>query len=563
MSLTQIRISGLSLLEDCTLSFADGLTVISGETGAGKTMVLTSLRLLTGERAEPSIVKLGSKRTEVDGIATVDVTMAAELEESGYAVEDGEVAFSRTIAREGRSRAAVSGRPVPARFLSDTLGQTITIHGQADQLRLKGASAQRSLLDEFGGPEHQDRVVEYRELWNRTQQLKERLQTLEANRDQDIVELRYLTELTGQINNLDLAEDEEERLESAIDRLTNVEELRELIGNVLSALQGTGGATVGAEDLLGTAAEQLRRAERRDGSLATLEERMAGIEVEAQSVVLELHDYLDSLADDPDGLAELHERRAALTDLMRGRATSVADLLIWSAKAHERIVELQSSESDPSTVREMYTRAEEELTQLARSLTARRKELAQTLSKQVDAELAELALRDARFIVAVEPVELGPNGGDSVTMLLQPHPKAPSAPIAQGASGGELSRIMLALEVVLAADATARTFVFDEIDAGIGGTTSAKVGDRLRKLADTQQVIVVTHQPQIAVLADRNIVVSKEDGTASVRSVDGDERTEEIVRMLGGDADSADDPEAARRHALELEKRARVSQSKS
>lgn len=545
--LESLRISGLALLEDCELALPAGLTVVSGETGAGKTVLLTSLRLLMGGRAEPSMVAANASRTEVDAVALVPQFMADELEDAGYAVEEQTAAFSRTVAREGRSRAAVSGRPVPAKVLADTLGQLVTIHGQADQWRLKGARAQRQLLDAFAGEKHSGLLGQYGELWAEVARLREHYRALTENHDQLAIELQYLRETVAQVDELELEEGEEEALDAAIDRLTNVQELREEAGAALAFFTDEGD---GPDDAFGRIAEALRRAQRQDPSLEPLEQRASELAVEAGALASDLRDYVESLFDDPDELARLHERRARLTDLMRGRATDVAELMQWAGEAHGRIAELEGASSDPQAALAALKEAEARLGKAAAALTKSRRTAGERLSKQVDAELAELALANARFTVDIEVQELGPSGGDRVTMMLQPHPSAPTTPIAQGASGGEMSRIMLALEVVLASSDSGKTFVFDEIDAGIGGTTAGSVARRLRDLARAQQVIVVTHQPQIAVMADANFVVTKQEGMARVRQVTGTARTDEIVRMLGGDS------EAARKHALELEARA-------
>lgn len=549
--LETLRISGLSLLKDCELELPPGLTVVSGETGAGKTVLLTSLRLLTGGRADPSMVAVQSGRTEIDSVAIVDPQISAVLEEAGFSVDEGETTFSRTVPVDGRSKGAISGRPVPVKMLAETLGQTITIHGQADQWRLKGSSAQRALLDGYAGPEHGALLERYQDTWNQTVQLRSRFKSLTSSRDQQQIELQYLREMVTAIDALDLVDDEEEVIDSAIDRLTNVQDLRDEVGLAVSMFDSE--RSMGPSDLLGRVAEALRRAERQDPSLADLEQRASQLEVESSSLESDLRDYVESLMDDPEELARLHDRRARLTELMRGRATRVPELLTWAENARGRIAELEDESSDPESVAKQLKNCEAELATLARSLRDSRGAAAKRLSAAVNRELSDLALANAQFSVAMEDQPLTQNGGEKITMMLRPHPSAEPAPISQGASGGELSRIMLALEVSLAEDDSGKTFVFDEIDAGIGGTTVGAVAARLRELGRHQQVIVVTHQPQIAVVADANFVVTKVDGVAEVAQVTGERRTDEIVRMLGGDT------EAARRHALDLEARARAT----
>ncbi len=554
--LNRLQISGLALLEDCALDFPGGLTVISGETGAGKTMILTSLRLLMGGRAEPSLVKQGGKATEVDGVFSIDNEAAEGLVEAGYFVEDGEVILSRTVPAEGRSKAAIASRPVPAKMLADTLSPVVTIHGQADQFRLRGSGAQMALLDTYAGPDHKETVQTYRGKWAEVAALKALLEDTETNAGLREVELKYLTETVSAIEEFDPAPDEEEVLANSIERLTNVEELRAITSGALEALRGS--EVPGASDLVAQTLEALRRAVRLDGDLEPLTQRAEAIEIDIQSLIEDLGVYVDDRVDDPEELARLHARRASLTDLMRGRATSAEDLLTWAQTARERVAELRSDAANPEALRKELEEQNSALLALADKVSNGRKEAAANLATLVTKELQGLALGEAKFFVEVEPVAPGPQGADRITMMFKPHPNAPATPISQGASGGELSRIMLALEVVLADQDRGRTFIFDEIDAGIGGETVISVGERLRRLAAEQQVIVVTHQPQIAALADRNFVVTKKDGVASVRDVRGEERTEELVRMLGGEGDT----DATRRHAVELERRARVTQSK-
>lgn len=573
--LTELRISGLALLEDCSLELGPGLTAITGETGAGKTMLLTALRLLTGGRAEAKIIKAGRKRTEVDALITVPPSAAKELEEAGFYPEDpeggegeespmpAEIAFSRTVLPT-RSKAAISGRPVPARMLADTVGGLISIHGQADQWRLKSARHQRELLDDYAPGPHADLLVSYAKNWENTRDLRAHALELEANKDRLEVELRYLQEISAEVDALDPAPDEEEILDAGIDRLSNVEALRDAVSGALASLSGNdndessfGLPHAGASDGLGEAAEALRRAVDLDPDLGGLAQRAQTLEVETAALASDLRDYTAILFDDPYELARLHDRRAALTDLCRGRARNAAELLEWNTDAKARIAELEGEGGDPKAARRALEVAEKALEAAALALHDSRVAAGRALSEAVNFELADLALAHAEFLVEVSDAPAGPTGADKVEMLLRPHPSAPASPLGEGASGGELSRIMLALEVVLAAGEEPQTMVFDEVDAGIGGLTANQVGRRLKRLSKYHQVLVVTHLPQVAALADANFVVEKVDGNASVRELRCQGRTDEIVRMLGGD----DSEGAARRHALELQNQGDMEES--
>lgn len=562
--LTDLHVAGLALLDDCDLELKPGLTAITGETGAGKTMLLTALRLLSGGRADPKTIAAGQSRTEVDALMQVPAEVITRLAEAGIDTDGAEVAFSRTVT-PSRSRASISGRPVTAAMLQDTVGSVITIHGQADQLRLKSPSHQRELLDAYAGEKHLALVGEYGKLWKQVRALQDRLDELESNHDRLEVELRYLQEITTEVDSLDPRPDEEDILDAAIDRLDNVEQLRQATMSALRLLSGPEGAagvygdSGGAAAMVGRALEELRRASDLDSSLTEVSNRAGSLEVELVTLAGDLRDYTEQLLDDPEELSRLHQRRAALVDLCRGRAKNAAELLAWADRAKGRIAELEGAEADPESARRALTEAQGELQTLAASISASRKAAAAELAERVKAEFQDLALADAVLHIEVARAPLSATGADQVTMMLQPHPNVAATPLGEGASGGELSRVMLALEVVLADSDTSQTMVFDEVDAGIGGLTANQVGARLAALSRFHQVIVVTHLPQIAALATTNLVVTKHDGNACVRQVEGEERTDEIVRMLGGD----DQAGAARRHALKLETAAAMGESET
>lgn len=529
--LTQLRIANLAQLADTTLELGPGLTAITGETGAGKTMVLTALRLLTGGRADAKIVAVGEARTEVDASAQVDPLVALELEEGGFAVEDGEATFSRTVLSEGGSRASISGRPVPAKTLTQTLGSQVTIHGQADQWRLRTPREQRLLLDRFAGERHQALLDQYKAAWEDLKQTRALAEAAEAGRDQREVELRYLRESISNIEALGLEDDEEEALEAAIDRLTNVEEIRDTTALAAEHLGGEGGVS----DRVGRATEALAKSADLDPDLRELADRAAALEAEAQALGSDLRDYVEALLDDPEELSRLHERRASLTDLMRGRAVTVAELLHWVAEAKERVAVLLEESQSPEALRQAVEKAAQRVDDLGAQVSDSRAHAAKSLEEAVDAELAHLALKDANFIVDLNESTPSREGFETVAMQLRSHPTAAPAPLGAGVSGGELSRIMLALEVVTGEDEGPQTMVFDEIDAGIGGEVANQLARRLKGLSSKAQVLVVTHLPQVAALADANFTVEKADGVAKVRSVSGEEKTTELVRMLGGD----------------------------
>lgn len=528
--LSSLRITNLAQLQDTELELGGGLTAITGETGAGKTMVLTALRLLTGGRADAKMVALGQKRIEVDASARVSADIAGDLEDSGFTLEEGEAIFSRTVLSEGGSRAAISGRPVPAKRLAETFGTQVTIHGQADQWRLRTSSQQRSLLDSYAGQEHQKILKTYGNAWAGLQKLRAELEEATANRDQRDIELQYLQDTLQDLDALAPDENEEEQLESAITRLTNVEGLREATALSAEALGEDGGAA----DALGEVASRLRGVTDGEEALTALSERASTLETEARALTSDLRDYSEQLFDDPAELARLHERKAKLTELMRGRALNVPELLGWAEASRRRVAELLDDQKTPEALQDAIEEAERQLAGAGQQLTASRREAARALEGAVENELRHLALADATFIVALTPSEPTRHGFETVRMALKSHDKAAAASLGDGVSGGELSRIMLALEVALGADSGPGTMVFDEIDAGIGGEVANQLAARLKLLSQRSQVVVVTHLPQVAALADTNFAITKKAGSATVTRVEGDAKTDELVRMLGG-----------------------------
>ncbi|QWW18760.1 DNA repair protein RecN [Schaalia sp. 19OD2882] len=542
-----IDISGLGVIESASLEFGPGLTVLTGETGAGKTMVLTSLKLLLGGRADPGWVRRGASRASVDGVVDATADLAARVEDLGGVVEDGEVVVSRTVQGQGRSRAHVGGRAVPASVLGDLIGSLVTIHGQSDQLRLASTQVQRETLDAFGGAAHSELRADYAAAWSDAVASKRRLDALEQDADARQERVRHLREVTDAIAALDPKEGEEEDLRDEAERLTNIQDLRAATAEGLAQLTGDEDDD-GALDLARRALEGLRGATRFDRSLEEVVSALNSAVLDLDSAAEDMRHHLEGLDADPERLGHVQERRAQLRKLMDGRAGDVAELLAWNREALAELADLTAAESDPAALRERLAEDQRRVLAIGAELSKARAALAREICQRIDAELAGLSMPDARFTVELEPTKPTPHGLEEVRMLLQPHPNAPARPLGQGASGGELSRVMLAIEVVLGSDGQARTYVFDEVDAGIGGRVATEVAARLARLAQGRQVLVVTHLAQVAAFADTHLVVDKADGTTTVRSVEGNHRVAELARMMGGDPDSP----AARRHAAEL-----------
>jgi len=438
---------------------------------------------------------------------------------------------------------------VPASVLTDIVGSMVTIHGQADQIRLTGEAAQRRALDQFGGEEHAAALEEYRAAFRHAVDVKHRLDSLRGDASERAEELEDLRAAIQQIEELDPVSGEEEDLVREAARLTNVEDLRALVGVSLGYLKGDDrGDFTGAVEATRHAYAQLDDAARFDEAVAEFVGRARSQVLELEALADDVSAYLSRLDADPERLAQIHARRAAIKDVLRGRAADIEGLLAWADEARCRVEELSSPGSDPETVERELVAAQERVLECGRRVTQARVRLAAQLAEGVNEELHALSMPDATLHIDCEPTKPTSHGCETVVFRLQPHLHAPARPLGQGASGGELSRVMLALELMLGRTEASSTFIFDEIDAGIGGQTATEVGARLKKLAQTRQVIVVTHLAQVAAFGDQHLVIEKNDGTTKVREVSGDEREAELTRMMGGDPHSA----AARRHASQV-----------
>ena len=500
-----LDISHLGVIEAAHVDFGEGLIVVTGETGAGKTMVLSSLQLLLGARADAALVRSGADHLSVDGIFSVNEEVAARVEEAGGLVEGGELIVGRSVRAAGRSRAHLGSRPVPASVLTDIVGSMVTIHGQSDQIRLTGEAAQRRALDQFGGEKHAALLEEYRTAFRHAVDVKHRLDSLRGDATERAEELEDLRAALRQIEELDPAIGEEEDLVREAARLTNVEDLRALVGVALGYLKGDDrGDFTGAVEATRHAYAQLDDAARFDEAVAEFVGRARNQVLELEALADDVSSYLSRLDADPERLAQIHARRAAIKDVLRGRAADIEGLLAWADEARSRVEELSSPGSDPESVERELAAAQERVLECGRRVTQARVGLAAQLAQGVNEELHALSMPDATLHIDCEPTKPTSNGCETVVFRLQPHPHAPARPLGQGASGGELSRVMLALELMLGRTEASSTFIFDEIDAGIGGQTATEVGARLKRLARSRQVIVVTHLAQVAAFGDRH-----------------------------------------------------------
>lgn len=554
----QIRLRDLGVIAGATLPIGPGFTAITGETGAGKTMVVTGLGLLLGQRADSGAVRAGAEQAAVDGVWIVPENgpVVERVRDAGGDIEplgDGraELYLGRTLSSEGRSRATVGGRTAPAGVLADLADQLVVVHGQSDQLRLTSAAAQREALDRFGGAPVAEAQERYRAVWDAWRTAAAELETLTTEQDARVREAEELRAAIADIETVDPQPGEDTELAQRAERLANAEELRLAAATAHAALSNE----EDLPDVQGLLAEARRALERAAGSDEALQAHAAVIEelgYRVADVAGELSGYLADLDEGgPHELAAVEERRAALNGLVRvhGSLDAALELL---ASGSARLAELDDDGDRIDRLTAERDRLRDELDARATELTDARRAAASRLGEAVTDELRHLALPDATVTVAVEPGPEAAHGRDVVTIQLAPHPGASPRPVARGASGGELSRVMLAIEVVIAATDPVPTFVFDEVDAGIGGAAAIEVGRRLAKLAETSQVIAVTHLAQVAAFAGNHLsVVKASDGSvtaSSVRRLEGEERAAEMARLLSGMADS----EVALDHAREL-----------
>lgn len=571
--LAEMRIQGLGVIEDAVLELHPGFTVVTGETGAGKSMVVGGLHLLSGGRSESSKVRNGTGRATVEGrfegifaehVARIVVDAGGEPD------EDGSLIALRSVGADGRSRAHLGGRSVPVSVLSDLADRLLAVHGQNDQLRLLRPAEQREVLDRFAGEAVAGPLGEYRtarEEWlSVVTELAER-----TSRSRELAQQAdMLRHGLGEIVAVDPQPGEDTELAEQVKRLAAADELRAAASAAQAAVSGAPDGDPDAPGALGLVGEARRRlAATEDGVLRDLEPRLAEAAVLLADVGAELGGYLDTLDADPQRLEQVLARQSELKKLTRKYAADADGVLAWAEDARQRLSTMDTSEEALAALAARRDELAVRLAGHAARLSEARAAAAADLAKAITTELAGLAMGQAEIEVTVrrrrtdpgdqhaltvgdEPVHAGPDGVDDVELLLRAHPAAPPLPVHKGASGGELSRVMLAIEVVLAHADTVQTLVFDEVDAGVGGRAAVEIGRRLARLARSHQVLVVTHLPQVAAFADRHLVVDK--GTAAgvtrsdVRTLENSERVLELARMLAG----MDDTETGRAHAEEL-----------
>ncbi|GGU32876.1 DNA repair protein RecN [Nocardioides albus] len=590
--LEEIRISGLGIIESSTLELGPGLTVVTGETGAGKTMIVTALGLLLGGRGDAGSVRKGKKAARVEGVIDARSLpgVIEATEEAGGEVEEGRVLVARTVAAEGRARAYVGGATVPVATLGAVTSPLVAVHGQSDQHRLLQPRAQRESLDRFGGDAVAKLLAAYRDLHAELQKVERELDEVTTHARERAQEADLLRFGLGEIEAVSPEAGEDVTLAQEEEKLGYADTLRTAAEQAREALSSEDIDSPDALGAVSVARQALDSVRDHDPDAAALAERLAEVTYLLSDVAADVASYATGVETDPARLAVVSERRAALTALTRKYGETIDEVLAWSETGAKRLLELDSDDDRIEELKNERTRLRADLADAGAMLSTARTDAAGALAEAVSDELTGLAMPHARLVVDVRqketdapasedephaPLRLpssgegkgerwlryGSNGLDEVELLLAANTGSEPRPLHKGASGGELSRVMLAIEVVLAATSPVPTFVFDEVDAGVGGTAAVEIGRRLAHLARTAQVLVVTHLPQVAAFADHHVAVEKtSDGvvtSSGLTVLDDESRERELSRMLAGLTAS----DTAIAHARELLEVARAAKA--
>ena len=555
--LEEITIRSIGVIDSSTLEISKGLTVLSGETGAGKTMILTALNLILGGKSDSSLVRKGSERLIASGKFSIPKSSEGLFED--LMIEDGELIITRTVASDGKSKATTNGVSVTASMLNTYGENLVEVHAQAANQNITKSARQRELVDRYANLD----LTSYSGVLNRYHEIKERIAALKksiAAKDKELAELREFATAFKKVNPV---KDEYGDIDNEIARLSSVEELRLATEQATAAVEDE---EAGSLTSLGVARRALEAARGKDAALEKIYQQLSESFFLLDDAHSSLNSYLTKLEADPVRLDFLQMRKAEINGLIKrfggtgNHETEVTELTLRFKNCADAIADLEGGDARLVELDNELASIKKDLIKAAMNVTKIRIEAAAKLSAAVTSEIIQLSMPHAIFVAqvnsadynALKESDFSATGCDEITMFIQGHKDAPLVALAKGASGGEMSRVMLALEVVIATTHPIGTYVFDEVDAGVGGKAAIEVGRRLHSLSKHAQVIVVTHLPQVAAWADSHFVVTKNsDGTVSnsdVKKVDGAARVEEIARMLAGLEDST----SAREHATEL-----------
>lgn len=569
--INDLRIQNIGVIEDVSLEMSNGFTVLTGETGAGKTMILTAFQMIIGEKVDSSLVRANEKSALVEAFIKVprDKELRQRLEELDVAIEDDGTQISRTIAREGRGKIILGGRSVPSATLEEITQSSITIHGQGDQVLLNKSSFQRQLLDQFAGDVHLANLGKYQDLYSKYIETKKKLEELKKAGGQNALRIAQLQESVKELNDAQLEVDEEISITERINLINNSEDIFESLALADKLLNGAEDGTTSVTSQLNQARKALDSAAAKSERIASLRDQISNLEIEVSTLAREVNRDLASLDRDPATIDKLESRRALIKKLLTKYGPTSKDALENIKKFTD---ELATIEDLPSAIESVEKEIQLQLSELAISaqkIHDSRVDSSTKISLAIEKELKSLSMPNADFKVRIETsedqaglkIKVDKNethlhfdnfGVDQISFEFSANPGQPLRPISKVASGGEMSRIMLAIELVFSKSGTSKTMIFDEVDAGIGGAAAIEVGKRLKALAKNHQIVVVTHLPQVAAFADKHLKVEKSASgnitTSSVIELDNGARVTEIARMMAGIQDSA----SALEHAREL-----------
>ena len=569
--INDLRIQNIGVIEDVSLEMSNGFTVLTGETGAGKTMILTAFQMIIGEKVDSSLVRANEKSALVEAFIKVpqDKELRQRLEELDVAIEDDGTQISRTIAREGRGKIILGGRSVPSATLEEITQSSITIHGQGDQVLLNKTSFQRQLLDQFAGDEHLANLVKYQDLYSKYIETKKKLEELKKAGGQNALRIAQLQESVKELNDAQLEVDEEVSITERINLINNSEDIFESLALADKLLNGAEDGTTSVTSQLNQARKALDTAAAKSERISSLRDQISNLEIEVSTLARDVNRDLASLDRDPATIDKLESRRALIKKLLTKYGPTSKDALENIKKFTE---ELATIEDLPSAIESVEKEIQMQLSELAISaqkIHDSRVDSSTKISLAIEKELKSLSMPNADFKVRIETsedqaglkIKVDKNethlhfdnyGVDQISFEFSANPGQPLRPISKVASGGEMSRIMLAIELVFSKSGASKTTIFDEVDAGIGGAAAIEVGKRLKALAKNHQIVVVTHLPQVAAFADKHLKVEKSASgnitTSSVIELNSGARVTEIARMMAGIQDSA----SALEHAREL-----------
>ena len=569
--INDLRIQNIGVIEDVSLEMSNGFTVLTGETGAGKTMILTAFQMIIGEKVDSSLVRANEKSALVEAFIKVpqDKELRQRLEELDVAIEDDGTQISRTIAREGRGKIILGGRSVPSATLEEITQSSITIHGQGDQVLLNKSSFQRQLLDQFAGDDHLANLVKYQDIYSKYVETKKKLEELKKAGGQNALRIAQLQDSVKELNDAQLEVDEEVSITERINLINNSEDIFESLALADKLLNGAEDGTTSVTSQLNQARKALDTAAAKSERISSLRDQISNLEIEVSTLARDVNRDLASLDRDPATIDKLESRRALIKKLLTKYGPTSKDALENIKKFTE---ELATIEDLPSAIESVEKEIQMQLSELAiraQKIHDSRVDSSTKISLAIEKELKSLSMPNADFKVRIETsedqaglkIKVDKNeiclhfdnyGVDQVSFEFSANPGQPLRPISKVASGGEMSRIMLAIELVFSKSGASKTMIFDEVDAGIGGAAAIEVGKRLKALAKNHQIVVVTHLPQVAAFADKHLKVEKSASgnvtTSSVIELDSGARVTEIARMMAGIQDSA----SALEHAREL-----------